>query len=133
MDYEEDIIAKRFKLHVPEHLSEVQDVLTSMVGSAPTFLKPGFNGLGHNLESEFACASEGIAGVRDKLGEGRYARLMALLAQAKMLFLEDQNDDNGKTKQGCDLLWDMDEIIEEVRQERYAAGIPDDEGEVTGD
>ena len=132
MDAEEQFAA-RFKPYVPQYLSEVQDVLTSMVGGAPTFLKPGFNGLGRNLESEFACVSEGIAGVRDKLGEERYARLMALLAQAKMLFLEDQNDDNGKTKQGCDLLWDMDEIIEEVRKERYAAGIPDEEGEVTGD
>jgi len=104
-----------------------------MVGGAPRFIKDEYFGPGRDLESEFKCATDGIAAVRDKLGDARYERLMVLLAQAKVLFLEDQNDDNGKTKQGCDLLWEMDAIIGEVQLERYAAGLPDVDGEVTGD
>lgn len=133
MDNEKPPSSSQRRRYIPAHISEVQDSLTSMVGGAPTFVSsdPLFHD--RTLETEFHDVSAGLALVRDKIGESRYAASMAILAEARMLFLADQEDENGKTFKGCMLLWDVDAILEEARNERFAAGILDIDGRLTGD
>ena len=71
--------------------------------------------------------------VRQKVGEERYARLMDLAARAKALFLEDPEDNNGKTDQGIALIYEIEAIVQEARGRRVREKLANDEGEVTGD
>lgn len=55
------------------------------------------------------------------------------MARAKLLFAAGQNDDNGKTDEGRELLCQMQDKLREVRRGRVKAQRSDDDGEVTGD
>jgi hypothetical protein len=96
-------------------------------------ISPRSAGPSRTIDAEYQDVSDGLAAVRNKLGEERYAGLMKTLAETKTLFLTDQEDANGKTHRACLMLWDMFDVIEDVRKERFAAGLPDVDGEVTGD
>lgn len=124
---------RNHKPYVPATLSEIYDMLASMLGDAPTFIDK----LGHfprqNIETEFARLNESFGNVRKKLGEERYAALLDLSARAKTLFAEDQDETNGKYEQGLDLLIEIEDIVQAARRRRVKGQLPDDEGKVTGD
>jgi hypothetical protein len=121
------------KPYVPASLSEVSDLLGSMVLDAPTFIDRLGVFPDRNIDSEFSTLTEGFGIVRKKLGEDRYGQLMDLAGRAKALFAADQDDDNGKTDDGRALLFEMEDVLRDVRNRRVQAKHPDDEGEVTGD
>ena len=121
------------KPYVPTSLSEIYDMLGSMLLFAPTFIDPTGTFSERNVENEFATLVEAFGLVRKKLGEERYAKLVDLAASAKTLFAEDQDDTNGKTDQGRALLYEIEDIITEVSRRRVKARQLDDEGEITGD
>ncbi|WP_236694695.1 hypothetical protein [Sphingomonas sp. Leaf343] len=58
---------------------------------------------------------------------------MNLAVRAKALFAADQDDTNGKTDEGRALLFEMKDVLKDVRNRRVREELPDDEGEVTGD
>ena len=121
------------KPYVPASLSEIYDMLGSMLLFAPTFIDPTGTFSERNVENEFATLVEAFGLVRKKLGEECYAKLVDLAASAKTLFAEDQDDTNGKTDQGRALLYEIEDIITEVSRRRVKARQLDDEGEITGD
>ncbi len=119
--------------YVPETLSEINDFLAVLLGGAPTFVdETGFYPK-QNIDTRFQQLTEAFSRVRKKLGEERYAKLIDLAARTKALFLADPNDDNGKTLEGCKLIWEIEDIIQDARQNRVKAKLKDDEGEVSGD
>lgn len=118
--------------YIPASLSELYDLLGSMILWAPTFDKDG-DDPEYDIETEFYSLTEGFGKVRGKLGEEPYAQVMDFAAKAKALFAEDPNDENGKTDQGRDLLFEIEDIIQAARRRRKAAKLKDHEGEVTGD
>ncbi|CAN5361087.1 hypothetical protein BH10PSE12_BH10PSE12_27420 [soil metagenome] len=75
--------------YIPATLSEIYDLLGSMIRSAPTFIDK----LGYfpeqNIDSEFQILVASFGKVRKKLGEERYAALVDLAAGAKALFAAD--------------------------------------------
>ena len=119
--------------YIPASLSEIYDLLASLVGGAPTFIDESGVFPERNIDSEFHVLTEGFGKVRKKVGEERYAALMQLAAQAKALFSEDQAEDNGKTMQGIALLYEIEDIIQSVRSKRVKAKEKDEEGDVSGD
>lgn len=121
------------KPYVPSSLSEIYDLLGSMILGAPTFASGTSYLPGININTEFAALTEGFTVVRKKLGEERYAALLDLAARAKLLFAEDQDDTNGKTDQGRALLFEIEDLLNDVRRRRVEAKLPDEEGEVNGD
>ncbi|MET4897703.1 hypothetical protein RN629_11190 [Sphingomonadaceae bacterium jetA1] len=121
------------KPYVPATLSEIYDLLGSMILFAPTFVDPVGDFPYRNIDSEFRTLTEGFEVVRKKLGEQRYASLMDLAVRAKALFAADQDDANGKTDEGRALLFEMEDVLKDVRNRRIEKKLPDDEGEVTGD
>lgn len=120
-------------LYIPTSLSEINDLLGSMILQAPTFI----DRLGHfprqNIETRFHQLSNGFGAVRKKLGEERYAALLDRAARAKALFAADQDDMNGKTDVGRALLIEMQDLLRQVRRNRVTSKLPDEEGEITGD
>ena len=119
--------------YVPKSLSEIYDYLASMLGGAPTFVDDTGFYPDQNIDTEFAVLISAFDNVRGKLGEERYVKLIDLAARTKALFLADPNDDNGKTLEGCKLIWEIEDIIQDVRKHRVKVKLKDDEGEVTGD
>ena len=120
-------------LYIPASLSEINDLLGSMILKAPTFI----DRLGHfpsqNIESRFHQLIEGFGLVRNKLGEERYAALIDLAARAKALFAADPDDTNGKTDEGRALLFEIEDLLRNARRSRVKAKLPDDDGDITGD
>jgi hypothetical protein len=119
--------------YIPVSLSEINDFLASLLGGAPTFVDDSGFFPNRNINTEFAVLLAAFDNVRGKLGEDRYAKLIDLAARTKALFLADPNDDNGKTLEGCKLIWEIEDIIQDARKRRVKAKLKDDEGEVTGD
>lgn len=120
------------KPYIPASLSEIYDVLGSMVLDAPTFL----DRLGHfpkrNIDTMFHMLTEGLATCRKKLGEAPYAETIDLAARAKALFAADQDDTNGKTDEGRALLFEMEDVLKAARSRRVLAKVPKDDGGVAG-
>ena len=121
------------KPYIPGSLSEINDLLGSMILDAPTFEDRLGDFPDRNIDSEFRTLTGGFEVVRDKLGEERYASLMDLAARAKALFAADQDDTNGKTDEGRASLIEMEDVLKDVHNRRVRAKLPDDEGEITGD
>lgn len=119
--------------YVPATLSEIDDLLGSMILGAPTFKDRTGYFPNKNVDSEFLQLTDGLEVVRKKLGEDRYVKMIDIAARAKALFLDDQEDKNGKTDQGRDLLFELEDLLNEARRRRVEAKLPDDEGRVTGD
>ena len=121
------------KPYIPASLSEINDQLGSMFLGAPTFKDKTLTFPDRNMETEFHELVEGLGLVRKKLGADRFANLIDLAGRAKALFAADQEDSNGKTDEGRELLCQMQDVLRGVRRSRVKAKQPDDEGEVTGD
>ena len=121
------------KPYIPASLSEIYDLLGSMILRAPTFKDRLGDFPERNIESEFHELTEGLGVVRKKLGEERYAALIDLAARAKALFADDQDNTNGKTDQGRALLFEIEDVLQDARRSRVKAKLPDDDGEITGD
>jgi len=119
--------------YIPASLGEIYDLLGSMFLGAPTFIDKSGVFPDRDIESEFHALTEGAQKVRKKLGEEGYAQMIDLAGQAKALFADDPNDDNGKTDQGRSLLYEIEKLIQAARLRRVVAKPRDDEGEVTGD
>lgn len=119
--------------YLPASLSEIYDLLALLVLEAPTFIDETGHFPEQNIDTVFTMLTRGFGQVRKKLGEERYAKLNDLAAQAKVLFAEDPDESNGKTDQGRDLLFEIEDIIQDARKRRVKAKLKDDEGEVTGD
>ena len=119
--------------YIPASLSEINDLLGSMILWAPTFVDETGRFPDRNIDTRFHQLVEAFALCRKKLGEERYAKLLRLAAEAKSLFADDPEDKNGKTDQGRKLLYEIEDILKEVWARRRGAKFKDDEGEITGD
>ncbi|MCP3732971.1 hypothetical protein M9978_21375 [Sphingomonas sp. MG17] len=119
--------------YIPATLSEIQDYLAGTLGGAPKFIDDTGAFPDKNIDTEFNVLVAAFDTIRGKLGEKRYVKLIDLSARTKALFEADPNDDNGKTLEGCKLIWEMEDIIQDARQRRVDAKLQDDEGEITGD
>lgn len=100
---------------------------------APTFVDPLGDFPKRNIHTIFHMLVEGLGIVRNKLGEQSYATLLDLANRAKILFAADQDDTNGKTDQGRALLFEMEDVLRDVRNRRTKGNPPDKDGEIIGD
>lgn len=122
-----------FKPYIPASLSEINDMLGSMFLGAPIFIDKTLVFPERNIESEFDKLTQGFGLVRKKLGEERFAALNDLAVRAKALFAADQDDTNGKTDQGRELLCQMQDVLRDARRSRVKAKLPDEDSEISGD
>lgn len=121
------------RLYIPESLSEIQDLIIVMANEAPFFKVVTFYGYPKTIDNEFFRLREGLQAVENKLGAARYAKAAGLTDRAKALFLADPQSATGDARKGVTALMEVYDILEEVRGERYHAGILDFEGILSGD
>lgn len=119
--------------YIPASISEIYDLLGSMILGAPTFI----DRLGHfperNIDSQFHQLTEGLGIIRKKIGEDRYLQLIELSRQAKILFAADQDDMNGQTDAGRNLLFQIEGLLIAARRGRLNKREIDDEGKISDD
>ncbi|HEY1124551.1 MAG TPA: hypothetical protein VGE65_02880 [Sphingobium sp.] len=101
---------KPFKNYVPQHASELYDMLAMMMGTSPTFKDEYF--VDQTLDTVFTAFLMGLAASKEDLGAGLHRSLTDLAIRARALFESDPEDKTGESKEGQQLLWQMDEILE---------------------
>lgn len=102
--------------YIPETISEIWDMLGMMMLSSPTFADKYF--VNRSVETEFYRLNEAFKIVRPKLGEERYAALVALSDRMRALFEADPEDKTGETTAGKLLIYEMEDILRPKRRKR---------------
>lgn len=103
-------------MHVAQNIQELLELLTSMLLSSPKFTdKTGYMPF-LNLDYVFRELHEGLASNRQTLGEERYHELIRLSDRMRTHFEADPENKTGETRQGRDIIHDMEDILRQVRQ-----------------
>ena len=107
---------KPAKMYVPKDVLELLDFLISMLLSAPKFIdKMGY--FPHrNLDYIFRQLNEGLNFNRRTLGEERYHQLMGMSDRMRALFEADPDNKTGETRKGRDIIYEMEDILKQVRR-----------------
>ena len=104
------------KAFIPSTIMELREKLSAMFLSAPTFIDK----TGHlpflNLDYVFMQLTQGLTLNRSNLGDGNYAKLMDMTNAMRPLFEADPEDKTGETLQGCKIIHEMEDILNEVRR-----------------
>jgi hypothetical protein len=95
--------------YVPRSLGEIWDYLGAMMLESPTFKDDYITE--KSIDTVFNCLNEGLESVRPKVGEEKYAALIALSGRMKALFEADPKDETGETVQGRELILEMEDIL----------------------
>jgi hypothetical protein len=107
---------KPAKIRVPQDISELLEVTSSMLISAPKFLDRIGYFPWRNLDYVFQELHEGLNHNRSALGEERYHDLMRMSDQMRALFEADPEDKTGETLQGCKIIHEMEDILQQARR-----------------
>jgi hypothetical protein len=100
-----------YEPYIPQTTGELWDLLGGMMLDAPTFKDETGYFPGRSIETEFVALNGGIDAVRKKVGEERYAALVALSARMRALFEADPEDNTGDTQAGRQLIHEMEAIL----------------------
>ena len=107
---------KPAKMRVPQNVGELRDLLSTILLSAPKFLdKTGYHPY-RDLDYVFQQLLAGLDHNRATLGEERYHQLMEMSGRIRALFEADPDDKTGETLQGCKIINEMADILDEVRR-----------------
>ena len=107
---------KPVRMHIAQNVQELLELLTSMLLSAPKFLdKTGYLPF-LNIDYVFQQLREGLNRNRRTLGEERYHELVRMSDRMRALFEADPENKTGETRQGRDIIHDMEDILRQVRQ-----------------
>ena len=103
-------MSREYETYVPQTIGELLDQLTSMTGSAPSFVDSlGF--FPQTIDTEFVALKEGLKAVRKKIGEERYVQCMEMAGRMRALFEADPEDTNGQSQAGRELIFDMEDVL----------------------
>ena len=98
-------------LNVPQNISELVDVLGTMITGAPKFEDwTGYLPF-MNLDYAFRELNEGLDFNRRKLGKERYQTLLRMSDEMRALFEADPDDKLGNKKKGCKIIHEMLDIV----------------------
>ena len=106
---------KNRSIYVPQHPSELRDLLSSMLLQSPTFLDKIGYFPDQSIDSVFFELNEGLLACRTKLGQHRYEAMRALSDQMRAHFDADPEDVNGRTAAGQKLILEMMEMLKTKR------------------
>jgi hypothetical protein len=102
---------KPVKMHIPQDLGELLDLVGSMMLSAPRFTdKTGYLPF-LNLDYVFQELHEGLRHNRHKLGEERYHELVRISDEMRTLFEADPESKTGETLEGYKKIQAMEDIL----------------------
>ena len=101
----------RYIPHIPQNISQLMDLLGSMMLGAPNFKDRTGYFPQKNIDTEFFALNEGLLALRKKLGDDRYATLKALSDKMRALFEADPENKTGDTKAGRKIIHEMEDIL----------------------
>lgn len=102
--------------YIPKDISEIWDVLGSMMLSAPTFRDKTGYFPDQNIDTEFYALNEGLKLIRKKVGEENYEKLVALSDRMRAHFEADPEDKTEDGIKGRDCISEMEEILKTTRR-----------------
>jgi hypothetical protein len=124
---------KPVKVRVPKDISEILDLLGSMLASAPKFIdKTGWLPF-LNLDYVFQQLNQGLSNNRQMLGEEHYHNLMRMSDQMRALFEADPEDKTGDTLKGRKIMRQMEDIVSKKVHAATLANFPYEIVETSGE
>ncbi len=105
---------KTAKIRIPQNISELIEVLSSMLLAAPKFLDRTGYFPQRNLEYAFQQLNQGLRFNRETLGEQTYHQLIQMSDEMRALFEADPDDKTGDTLKGCKIIHEMEDILRDV-------------------
>jgi hypothetical protein len=90
--------------YVPKDISEIMDLLGSMMLDSPTFVDKTGYFPGQSIDTEFFALAGGLKAERSKLGDKRYAALVELSARMRAHFEADPEDKTDVEGDGVDMV-----------------------------
>lgn len=99
------------KPYIPQGVSEIMDLLGSMMLSSPTFKDKTGYFPDRNIDTEFFALNEGLKTIRKKVGEENYQALVALSDRMRAHFEADPEDKTEDGIKGRDCIIEMEDIL----------------------
>jgi hypothetical protein len=109
---------KPYKSYVPETISEMMDLLGSMMLSSPTFKDKTGYFPDQTLDTEFVALNDGLDVLRKKAGEEAYRALVALSGRMRAHFEADPEDKTEDGIKGRDCILEMEEILKGIARRK---------------
>ncbi|OJW67328.1 MAG: hypothetical protein BGO57_14025 [Sphingomonadales bacterium 63-6] len=100
-----------YKPYIPRSIGEIMDKLGSMMLYSPTFEDDSGYFPGRNIDTIFFELNEGLKALRKKLGEERYAALVALSDRMRAHFEADPENKTDDTLKGRALIHEMEGLL----------------------
>ena len=107
-----------YRPYIPQTIGEIWDLLGSMMLSSPTFKDSTGYFPGRNIDTEFFRLKEGFKAVRKQLGEERCEKLIAMADRMRAHFEADPEDKTDDSMAGRQLIYDMEDVLKDVRRRR---------------
>jgi hypothetical protein len=104
-----------YKPYIPQNISEIWDLLGSMMISSPLFVDTSGFFAEKSIETEFFKLKEGLGMVREKLGEERYGKLVDMANRMRAHFEADPEDKTDDSLAGRRLIQEMEKELKQVR------------------
>lgn len=111
-------MSRPYHPYIPKNVSEIMDLLGSMMLSSPTFKDKTGYFPERSIDTEFLVLKEGLGNIRRKVGEDRYLALIALADRMRTHFEADPEDKTEDGLAGRQLILDMEDLL----RQRRAAG-----------
>jgi hypothetical protein len=101
----------QYKLLIPENISDLKELIASMMLDSPRFVDKSGSMRGKNLDTTFYELDEGLRILRGQLGAERYLKLAEMSKQMRAYFEADPEDETGDAIKGRDLILDMLDLL----------------------
>lgn len=113
-----------YKPYISQTISELWDLLGSMMLDAPTFVDDSGYFPSRNLETTFFELDESLKLLRPKFGEENYAKMTELSARMRAHFEADPEDKTEDGEKGRECITAMEDIIKSLRRKRGPDSLP---------
>lgn len=100
-----------YKPYIPQDIGDLMDLLASMMLYSPTFEDLSGYFPGRNIDTTFFELNEGLKVIRKKVGEERYAALVALSDRMRAHFEADPENKTDDTIKGRELIHEMEDLL----------------------
>ena len=104
-------MSKPYKRYVPKNISELDDLLGSMMLQSPTFLDKSGYFSKQNIENTFDAFNEGLESVRREIGEDMYLKFREMSDRMRAHFKADPENKTGDASKGCAIIREMEELL----------------------
>jgi hypothetical protein len=104
-----------YEPYIAKNIGELRDCIASMMLDSPKFVDTTGYFREKNLDNTFQGLRSSLDGLRTKLGDERYCKLIEISNQMRAYFEADPEDRTGDAIKGRDLILDMLDLLKARR------------------